>query len=405
MSVRPAEGASNRRRSPEIALAEADELLESERLQRILRFRGGGLPVVSMYLAIPATPGDLHAQAVSKADSLLHEVRPRAEDRTRDHRARLSLRGDIENIEAVLEHASGRPGTLAILSCSGAGLLEVVWLPRGTRDGIVVDETPWTRPMLAVLDEYRRCFAVLADRESAHAWEVYLGRIRDAGPLLHGRETRGANLAAVNERRSPHKAEELEKRRFRLYAGALEELLADDAGAVLTLGGHEEELSHLQKSLAQPLQRRLAGTFTVNLSAVTSGTILEQAEAVLERYELEQQRRRVAELLEHAEAGAPAAVGLDPCLWAASMAAVHELYVQEGATAPGVVCDRSRWLALSGERCPICGEETRETPDVIDELTQAVIDDGGSVHHVRAETELGEQRVACSLWFELSGDD
>jgi peptide chain release factor subunit 1 len=383
-------------------LAEADGLLESERVQRIVHFHGGGIPVVSMYVTIPAAPGDLHARALSAADSLLHELRPRADDRTLDHRARRSLRADIENIEAVLASASGRPGTLAILSCSGAGLLEVVWLPRAARDEIVVDEIPWTRPMLAVLEEYRRCFAVLVDRESAHAWELYLGRIRDAGPLLHSHESRGANLAAVNERRNPHKAEELEKRRFRLYAGALEDLLADDADAVLTLGGHDQELSHLVELLAHPLQQRVAGTFAADNSTATAGTVLEQAEAVLERYELDRQRRRVAELLDSADVGGRAAAGLDRCLWAGSMAAVHELYVQEGATAPGVVCDRSRWLALSGERCPICGEQTRETPDVIEELTHAVIDEGGSVHHVRAETELSQLRVACSLWFELS---
>jgi peptide chain release factor subunit 1 len=38
---------------------------------------------------------------------------------------------------------------------------------------------------------------------------------------------------------------------------------------------------------------------------------------------------------------------------------------------------------------------------VIDELTEAVIDEGGSIHHVRAETELAEELVACALRFEL----
>jgi len=75
--------------------------------------------------------------------------------------------------------------------------------------------------------------------------------------------------------------------------------------------------------------------------------------------------------------------------------------VQEGTIRPGVVCDRSRWLASSGERCPVCGEQTRHTPDVINELTEALIDEGGSIHHVRAETELSEQLVAGSLRFAL----
>jgi peptide chain release factor subunit 1 len=354
-----------------------------------------------MYLTIPTAPGDAHSKAVTKADSLLHEIRPLADDRTLDHSVRLSLRQDIQNIEAILDMGANTPQTLAIVSCSGAGLLEVLWLPRRVRDRIVVDKTPWIRPLLAVLSDYRRCFVVLVDRETPHAWELYLGRVRDAGPLLRGREAREAKLRAVNERRDPHKAEEHERRHFRLLAGALDDLFGSDRNTLLILGSHENELSSFLELLGHPLRERLVGTFAVDHTAVNLGTVRERAEAILDRYELDRQRRRVAELIDAAAAGGHAVVGLDACLWAGSMAAVEDLYVQEEATAPGVVCDRSRWLASTGDRCPVCGARTRQTPDVIDELTEAVIDEGGSIHHVRAETELAEELVACALRFEL----
>ena len=66
-----------------------------------------------------------------------------------------------------------------------------------------------------------------------------------------------------------------------------------------------------------------------------------------------------------------------------------------------MICDRSRWFAVSGELCPVCGEQTRATDDVLDELADAVVEEGGKVHHVRAETELRELIVACSLRFQL----
>jgi peptide chain release factor subunit 1 len=97
----------------------------------------------------------------------------------------------------------------------------------------------------------------------------------------------------------------------------------------------------------------------------------------------------------------PAALGLPDCLWAGSVAAVETLLVQEGAMAPGVVCDESGWLAMSGDTCPLCGRATRRTPDVIDELSEAVIDEGGLVEHVLADTELREHVVAASLRFPL----
>lgn len=402
VSASTTETTAGRRRTPEVALAEADEFLAADRLGRILRFHGGALPVVSMYVTIPPVTGDAHRAAASKVDSLLHELRGREDGL--EHNARISLRGDIARIEAVRDLASNTPGTLAIISCSGAGFLEIVKLPRAVRDRLVVDETPWVRPMLAVLEEHRRCFAVLLDRRSAHAWELYLGRLRDLGQVPDPREAQRAGLEPVNERRALHKAEEVERRHLRLVAAALEDLFGSDPDALLVLGGHEEELAHLLELLPQPVGERLAGSFAADHDSLSAGEVAAQASSVLDRYELEEQRRWVAETLERAAANGHAAAGVKRCLWAGSLAAIEDLYLQEAATVPGVVCDRSRWLAVSGEECPVCGGETRATDDVLDELADAVVEEGGKVHHVRAETELRELIVACSLRFQLPGD-
>jgi hypothetical protein len=45
----------------------------------------------------------------------------------------------------------------------------------------------------------------------------------------------------------------------------------------------------------------------------------------------------------------------------------------------------------------VCGWELRRTPDVLDELVQAVIDEGGAVEHVAAATPLREHISAGTL--------
>jgi peptide chain release factor subunit 1 len=80
---------------------------------------------------------------------------------------------------------------------------------------------------------------------------------------------------------------------------------------------------------------------------------------------------------------------------------VQTLLVLEGATVPGVVCRQSGWLALSGEICPLCGNPTSHTPDVIDELAEAVVDEGGSVSHIEEDDRLSEHTVAAALRFPL----
>ena len=49
----------------------------------------------------------------------------------------------------------------------------------------------------------------------------------------------------------------------------------------------------------------------------------------------------------------------------------------------------------------MCGSSTRETPDVIDELTAAVIDAGGRVVHVYESKELAEHAVGALLRFPV----
>ena len=49
----------------------------------------------------------------------------------------------------------------------------------------------------------------------------------------------------------------------------------------------------------------------------------------------------------------------------------------------------------------MCGARTRETPDIIDELVEAVIDAGGAIEHVEAETALRKHTIAVALRFPL----
>jgi hypothetical protein len=68
------------------------------------------------------------------------------EDYFLDREIRLSVRGDLERIEAALTEERTRPGAVAIFSCSGTGFYEEIELPRRVRDRIVMHATPWVRP-------------------------------------------------------------------------------------------------------------------------------------------------------------------------------------------------------------------------------------------------------------------
>jgi peptide chain release factor subunit 1 len=378
-------------------------MITAESLERISRFHGGKLPVTSVYVGLQTDRRALRSLP-SQVSSLLHQIRPMAKDQSLDREVRLSVRGDIERIEA--EAASERRPTgkaFAIFSCSGRDFYEEIELPRSVRDRVVVDATPWVRPMLAVLDEYHRTCVLVVDKESARTWELFADELRETSNVFGAalRKPQYAGWHGLEEYHVRNKAQELAKRHFRRVATVLHDFFREGRFELLAVGGHDFEVSTFLEFLPRELREAVAGTFSIDIGTATTQDIRANAGAIVERFEREEERRQVADAYEKQAAGGNAVVGLERCLWAGSVAAVQLLLVQEGATAPGVVCDESGWLAESGDTCMICGRPTRHTDDVIDELAQAVIDTSGAVEHVAADTPLKEDVAAAQLRFPL----
>jgi peptide subunit release factor 1 (eRF1) len=386
-------------------------MLTAETINRLIRFDGRGLPVTSLYTQVVANPRstrDLH----SRVSSLLDQVSPLAKDSSAEHDVRLSVRADIERIREAAREERWKPGGIAIVACSGRDLYEELPLPRPVRDRIVVDDTPYVRPMLAVLDEYHRACVVVVDKASARLWEFYQDEMAEVSQV-RDRALRKANYAAglrvmrktnpggLAEDRVRNKADELTRRHYRNVAQLLDEMFRAGEFDLLIVGGHAYEVPAFTNFLPRDLKPRIAGTFSIDPGTEPIAGIRAQADAVMQRYVNDEERQLVSEILDKLAAGGQAVAGLPGCLWAGSVAAVQTLLVQDGAVVPGVVCRPSGWLALSGDVCPLTGNPTAHTPDVIDELTEAVIDEGGSVRHVESDDRLREHLVAADLRFPL----
>jgi peptide chain release factor subunit 1 len=365
-------------------------MITAETVNGIVRFQANGLPVVSLYGRVD--PGASQREVRARVDSLLDRIRPLAKDRALDHQYRLSVRADIERIKDALGSERWPPGTIAIFSCSGRDLYEEIPLPRRVREQVMVDATPLARPMLAVLGEYSRACVLVINREAAPAWEMYQDEMREVQTITDPLR-KAADTGTRAENRIQNRVDEQAKRHFRRVASMVDQLLRTDGYDVLVVGGHEYELADFLRLLPHELRRRVAGTFRADPIATPVAEIRSSAEGVMQHYQREQDQRLVAHVLELAAASPP------DCLWAGSMSAIDTLLVRDGVTLVGMVCDDSRWLAASGDICPVCGKPTRYAPDVLDELAAAVIETGGSARQIAADLMPGEYPTAAQLRF------
>jgi len=375
-------------------------MLTAETVDQILRFDGQGLPVTSFYARVDADPAqreDLH----SRVNSLVDQVNPLARDETLSHEARLSVRADLDRVKDALVTERWRPGAMAIFACAGRGLYEEVPLPRRVRDQVTVDATPYVRPTLAVLDEYQRACLVIVDKASATIWELYQDELREVQGIREPAPRQPDSGARLARDRVSSKAAELTKRHYRNVAQRLSELFRSGSFDALIIGGHDHELPAFADFLPYDLRARIAGTFSADVGAEPVADLRRQAELILREHALATEKQLVNDVCERLAAGGLAAAGIDDCLRAGSVAAVQTLLMTDSVTVPGVVCDRSGWLARSGDICPVCGNQTRATPDVLDELAQDVIFDSGSVKHVETGGRLSGETVAATLRFPL----
>jgi peptide subunit release factor 1 (eRF1) len=373
-------------------------MITADTVSRIRHFPSDGLPVVSLYARVDPGPSGRDLRA--RVSSLLDEVRALAKDTAVDREHRLSLRGDIARIKEGLSTQTWRPGAMAIFACAGRGLYAEVPLPQPVADRITVDATPYVRPMLAVLEEHERSCVAVIDRATAWLGELYQDEVRELGRIRDPKLRKPNYAVGLAEDRVRNKAEELAKRHYRRVAEQLTELLRDGEYALLIVGGHGYEVPEFLQQLPRELRARVAGTFSVDPGTAGLADIRSIAGAFVRRHERERDQRLVSDVLTKAATGGLATLGLPGCLWAGSVGAIQTLLVQNGVAAAGVVCNQSGWLALSGASCPLCGSPTRHTPDVIDELTQVVMDEGGAIHHIDP-AQLGDYLTCAGLRFPL----
>ncbi|MCW2719310.1 hypothetical protein [Pseudonocardia sp.] len=374
-------------------------MLTGEDIRRILQVRGDGVPVVSLYAQSPANPHN-EREMHSRVDSLLSEIRPIATDESVGREARLSIRSDIEHILDHMTRHEWRPGSMAIFSCSGRQIFEEVDLPDPVRDRIVLDTTPWTRPMLAVLAQYHRMCMVTVDYGEATVWELYQDELRE----LHqhrDQKLRKQSPSSTRHDELRDKAAEYSKKHLREAAESVGRLFDTEAFDLLAVGGRPHEIPHFLDVLPNDLRQRVIATFTVDPDEPAPAQIRERGIEILEKHAADEQRQRVAELFDTLGSGGRATLGLESCLWACAAVAIDRLLVEYQAEAPGVVCDFDGWMGLGGTECPVCGRPVRAAADIVDEMVESVIDGGGSVTQVKVETDLRGHLAGATLHFPL----
>jgi peptide subunit release factor 1 (eRF1) len=388
---------------------ERTPILTHRQIQDLGRFRPTPYLVTSLYLDTGRmVPGSGGRSTTLKA--LAREVKAGLDDRGYSRRQRQSIEEDLAVLERLARDAAAR-GDRAVVAfvASGVDYEQAHGLPHPLKSRLVVDETPYIRPLAALLAEYPRYLVVLVDRSHARLLAAHMGRVRQLGEVEsdvpgHVRE---GGYRGMAERGIERHIDDHVTRHLKQVAEAARESFGDSDYDQLVLGGPAEAVSALQGLLGSDLRSRVAGEIAAPMEAT-----LEEVSARCRDLLTEGAARRDHDLLERLGQGLSssglAVAAVLPTLGALRRGAVATLLVAQDHEIPGTECRDCGLLGLEGDSaCPACGRTgSRALPDLIREMIDRAGESGAAVCHVGTEPALGRLKamggVGALLRFRLT---
>ncbi len=346
-------------------------------LARLTRVEPGEHRVVTCYLKLE--PRDrARGKYLIKLKNRVKQVVEGLDRLGLDRAIQGEVERDLERVVQYLRNPANLPASqgLALFTCEGLELFEVLPLPAVHRSRLAVDRTPLVRELAAIEDEIGRILTVVLDRTGARFFEVTAYEAAEL-PGLRADATRGGRFhgdqsgPGWGEHSYNNRIRAEKQRHFEAVARQLFELDRRWPAHGIVLAGPGTEAGAVRPFLHSYLVHRVLGTAKLNPKEVTPAAVHAAALAVRERWERDQERARVAELKERLGTGW-AVDGIEPTLAALARGQVRTLLVDADAGMPGFRCGDSGRLTLSERDC---GGEGPAVPilDVVDDAIEEAL--------------------------------
>ncbi|MCD6521438.1 hypothetical protein J7K56_01525 [Candidatus Calescamantes bacterium] len=289
---------------------------------------------------------------------------------------------------------------LALFASPSPPLWKVLLLPEAVRDLLVIETHPYTKPLFAVVDRYRRFAVVLLDQTKTRILEVFMGDIEEKIEIKSEvpHEVKTSGWKGYGERIHNHIYNE-RLRHFHIVAQEVVSVWRRTHFDYLILGGVEENLVPFISFLPTFLQEKVIGKLSLPINAPLSEIIKKAVE--MEKREKEVRIQKLIELImEDKSREGLAAIGLSSVLKALNYYAVRELVVEEGFTEPGYICRGCGFLSIEKEICPYCRKKMESKEDIVEEAVEKAIAQDALVEYGR-EGILKDVKILGLLRFKV----
>lgn len=360
-----------------------------------LRSRNGSL--ISVYAGRPS-PGGFGALL----SDLVKPLRERAE--SLDRLVQKSVRNDTVRIHDLADELEldSAPGYAIFASeLDNTFVLEPLGHP--VPDVSTMGPRPYMRPLRAT-PRALRSGIIVADNTLARTFTAVEGIVDEVSVPLDadiGNRSWGG-FSGYEEHSVRARADEVTTK---LWREAGERLLERHVGKpfdYVAIGGHEETVDEIAKTLHPYLARLPRETFNLNPQSVGPPALRTEVVALDEEMRRNRQTALAGRVCDTAWSGGNALLGLQEAIDAANTQAIDTLVVAGPFSRPGVICDTCGYLARDGETCPVCGAGLFPVDDIVGALMESTVSTGGTVSQISVASPLDRHGVGALIRFPVA---
>lgn len=359
-----------------------------------LRSPGGSL--ISVYADRPS-PGGFRALLTE----LMKPVREQAESLHRD--VQLSVRADSDRIQDLADRLEIESApAYAIFASDADDVFVLEALTHSTTSVSTLGPRPYLRPLRAS-PKSLRAGVLVADRVLARTFVSSAGLVDEIGVALEADigKTNYGGFSGYDEPGVRARADETSSRLWKEASSRLLELHLERPFDYMAIGGYEEMVDDISRSLHPYLQRLHRASFMASPANLGPAALRSELATLDLAVRRERQEALAGRVCDTAWSGGNGLLGLASVLDAANAQAVDTLVVAGGFTRTGVMCNQCGYLARAGDNCPVCGSRVFEVRDVVAALMEATISAGGTVHQIDVPSPLDVQGVGALTRFPV----
>jgi peptide chain release factor subunit 1 len=354
-------------------------MVSRKQILELLHFEAGSHFVISFFMGVGVYKARKRAFEIEAKDIIREAINKAGPPEDEMERVRENARRVLNFIKMDFK---GRARGLAIFSCQEAGLWQVYRLPVEVPEICVVNHVPHVTPMLKLVDESRKYCVVVADREKARVFTMYLGKITEGADLFDvvpGWHKQGGWAQARFQRH----IEDHVNKHLKNVADAIFRYYKAEGFGHLIIGGPPEVRTRLTRILHSYLQKLVAGSILVDVTA-NPDDILKVAREIEEETEQKEQNDIVERVLSGSAQGHPTLTGLKENLKALRAGRVHTLVLVEGQQVSGAYCSKCGNIdEADAEACDACDTVLAEASDVSERLATLAVEHDSEVKYVR----------------------